>query len=121
MTDSIRAGVQASQLPVAPLIRLAETCQAVPRLVRGGIIDRASAVALIVIAADQVCAPDDVCACGQGEIARRAGTSQSYFAAACLPQLVEAGLVSRGRCGRRASYRVAWDAIRAAAADGRWQ
>lgn len=121
MTDSIRAGVQASQLPVAPMIRLAETCQAVPCLVRRGVINRASAVALIVIAADQACAPDGVCACGQGEIARRAGTSQPYFAAACLPQLVEAGLVSRGGGGRRASYRVAWGAIRAAAEEGGWQ
>lgn len=121
MTDTIRAGTPADQLPAAALIRLAETAQAVPGLVRRGIINRASAVALLVIAADQACAPDGVCACGQGEAARRAGTSQSYLAAACLPQLVEAGLVSWGRVGRRGAYRVAWGAIRAAAEEGGWQ
>lgn len=100
--------------------RLAETARAIPYLVREGIIDRAAAVALIVIAADQAASPDGCCACGQGEIARRAGTSQPYLASVCLPQLTGAGLVARGRDGRRAVYTVSWDAVRAAATDGGW-
>ena len=121
MTDTIRAGTPAGRLPAAALIQFAETALAVPSLVGGGIIDRASAVALLAIAADQACAPDGVCACGQGEIARRAGTSQPYLASVCLPQLVDAGLVVRGRAGRRFSYRVDWGVIRAAAEEGGWQ
>lgn len=121
MTDTIRAGTPAEQLPAAALIRLAETAQAVPCLVREGIIDRAAAVALIVIAACQAASPDGCCACGQSEIARRAGTVQPYLAATGLPQLIDAGLVTRGRDGRRAVYTVSWDAVRAAATDGGWQ
>lgn len=121
MTDTIRAGTPAEQLPAAALIRLAETCQAVPGLVRGGIVDRAAAVALIAIAVDQAASPDGCCACGQGEIARRSGTSQPYLASTGLPQLVDAGFVARGRGGRRAVYTVDRDAVRAAAADGGWQ
>ena len=119
MTDTIRAGTPADQLPAAALIRLAETAQAVPGLVREGIIDRAAAVALIVIAADQ--ASSRGCTCGQGEIARRAGTSQPYLASTCLPQLVDAGLVILGRAGRRSTCTVRQDAIREAAAEGGWQ
>lgn len=118
MTDTIRAGTSAEQLPVAALIRLAETAQAVPYLIREGIIDRAAAAALVVIAADQAASPDGCCACGQGEIARRSGTSQPYLASVCLPQLVDAGLVARCRDGRRTVYTVSWDAARAAATDG---
>ena len=121
MTCTIMAGTPAGLLPADALIRLAETAQAVPYLVREGIIDRAAAIALIAIAADQACAQDGACACGQGEIARRAGTSQPYLASTGLPQLVDAGLVARGGDGRRAVYTVDWDAIRAAAADGGWQ
>lgn len=121
MTDTIRARTPADQLPTAALIRLAETAQAVPYLLRGGIIGRAAAVALIVVAADQAAGPDGCCACGQGEIARRAGTSQPYLASTGLPQLVDAGLVARGRDGRRAVYTVSWDAVRAAATGGGWQ
>lgn len=121
MTSTITAGTPASQLPAAALIRLAETAQAVPYLVRGGIIDRAAAVALLAIAADQASSPDDACVCGQGEIARRAGTSQSYLAATVMPQLVDSGLVDAGRGGRRAAYTVSQAAVRAAAADGGWR
>lgn len=121
MTDTIRAGTPASQLPAAALIRLAETTQAAPYLVREGIIDRAAAVALIVIAADQAASPDGCCACGQGEIARRSGTSQPYLSSVCLPQLVDAGLVVPDRVGRCASYRVDRGVIRAAAEEGGWQ
>lgn len=120
MTDTIRAGTPAEQLPAAALIRLAETAQAVPGLVREGIIDRATAIALLAIAVDQASSPDGCCACGQGEIARRAGTSQPYLASTGLPQLVGAGLVTRGRDGRRAVYTVDRDAVRAAAEEGRW-
>jgi len=121
MTDTIRAGTPADQLPAAALIRIAETAQAVPSLVRGGIIDRAAAVALIVIAADQAASPDGRCACGQDEIARRAGTVQSYLAAVALPQLVGAGLIAPSRQGRRRAYTVCQDRVRAAATDGGWQ
>lgn len=121
MTTTVRAGTPAAQLPAAALIRLAETAQAVPYLLREGIIDRAAAAALLAIAADQACASDGVCACGQGEIARRTGTSQPYLASACLPQLVDAGLVARGRAGRRSSYRVDRGVIRAFAEKGGWQ
>lgn len=101
--------------------RLAETARAIPYLVREGIIDRAAAIALIVIAADQADSPDDCCACGQGEIARRAGTSQPYLAATGLPQLIDAGLVARSRGGRRAVYTVDWDAVWEARLDEGWQ
>ena len=121
MTDTIMAGTPASQLPASALIRLAETAQAIPGLVREGIIDRAAAVALIVIAADQASSGAGACACGQGEAARRAGTSQPYLATVALPQLIDAGLVVRGRQGRRCVYAVSWDAVRAAATDGGWQ
>ena len=121
MTDTIRAGVPAEQLPASALIRLAETAQAIPGLVREDIIDRAAAISLIVIAADQAASPGGCCACGQGEIARRSGTSQPYLALAGLPQLIDAGLVVRGRQGRRCVYAVSWDAVRAAATDGGWQ
>lgn len=121
MTDTIMAGTPAGQLPAAALIRLAETAQAAPTLVREGIIDRAAAVALIVIAADQAASPGGCCACGQGEIARRSGTSQPYLASTGLPQLIDAGLVARGRDGRRAVYTVSWDAARAVAEEGGWQ
>lgn len=121
MTDIIRAGTPAEQLPAAALIRLAETAQAVPYLVRGGIIGRAAAAALLAIAADAASSPDGACACGQGEIARRAGTSQPYLASACLPQLIDGGLITWDRAGRCSSYRVDQGVIRAAAADGGWQ
>ena len=119
MTTTVRPGRPAVQLPVVALVRLAETAQAVPALVRGGTIDRAAAIALIAIAADQ--ASSRACTCGQGEIARRAGTSQPYLASAALPQLVDAGLVTLGRAGRRITCTVRQDAIRAAAAEGGWQ
>lgn len=121
MTDTIRAGTPAGQLPAAALIRLAETAQAVPGLVREGILDRAAAVALLAIAADQASSGAGACACGQSEIARRAGTSQPYLSTVALPQLVDAGLVTLGRAGRRITCTVRQDAIQAAAAEGGWQ
>lgn len=102
-------------MSVGGAIHLAEAAQAVPCLVREGIIDRAAAIALLAIAADQACAPDGVGACGQGEIARRAGTSQPYLASACLPQLEEAGLVIRRRHNGRHAYFPDHERIRAAA------
>lgn len=102
-------------IPAGGAIRLAEAAQAVPVLVRRGIIGRAAAVTLLAIASAQASSPAAVCACRQAELADLAGTQQPYLASVALPELIEAGLVARRRHGGASVYLVCYERVRALA------